>query len=283
MLVSPYPLGRKKNENENEKENENLKRKRKKFDWFNRSPLQSALYERNIDMIRIFLKYGADTDHIDANGWSSLFYLWAHDAAFPTPVANTDLLHLLSVHDPEFDLSHQDIWGWTVLQRLVIDGTDDDLAATIALSHLHSADVDVHTLNAIMEAAAYAISQGQVSKFATLVPHVKNIDGPLRNSWTLLEMAAYHGRDGITRRLLDLGAVEFYFDGPYFPARWDGMAAESASGGGGDDDDDKAEDVGWGVEQFRIYLDALVAHGRVRVDMQGRGTGGDVEVYWEPD
>jgi ankyrin repeat protein len=235
------------------------------------SPLQSAVYERNIEMARLLLHYRADGDHLSAFGWNALFYLWVeedHASHDGTPKSTIEFLRMFNASNISFDLTIRDSWGWTAVQRAAAEGKAEEVSAILALS-----EAPMTTARglgpAVTEAIKTAVDSGDNEIFTALLPAYGDIDRPLDNEWTLLETAAYHGHEQIMLKLLRAGAEEFALDGPCFPDLITEIPAP-----------DDLDDAAWDTERCKLYMKVLVEAGKVIKCVESNEDGVDEELYF---
>ena len=194
-----------------------------------------------------------------------------------------DFLQLLNNDTLHLDLEVIDIYGSTVLQRRAEEGSAEEIKALLDLGCIPNdgplclgdgGDTTIH----------YSIFSGNYETFSVLLePHFRkfpNIDQEDENGWTMLSLAAYHGHDKIVRRLLELGADEFYPNGEYVPDLSEIQGIVS-----GDEEKQTQEQQGksWNCSSYNAYMKALMDYGRINVSADPFEEGEKREIFWATD
>ena len=164
------------------------------------TPLQWAIWHKQLDVARLLLESGASQDHINGLGWNTTFFCW--------PILKhgeqcmLDFLNLLA-EDSYQDLDVADTEGWTALHRVAAFGTPQEAIALLKLGADPQRTAPPLHWNAIHHAVFY----GNHPTFEALVSYYSDV-ARLRDErgWTLLHIAASAGHDNITRHLVRLGA-----------------------------------------------------------------------------
>lgn len=166
-----------------------------------RSPLQWALQEKQYEIARLLINYGACLAHVSAWGWTPAFYLWPSPAKGPD--STTKYLEIFG-NDASIEWEVFDAWGWTVLHRTAAFGRADEVEALIRFG----ASPTTCALPLHWMAIHHAVYYGNFETFLTLInpKHGASIASPDARGWTLLHIAASAGHDDIVRHLLSLGA-----------------------------------------------------------------------------
>ncbi|KAI9665519.1 MAG: hypothetical protein M1831_001661 [Alyxoria varia] len=95
------------------------------------SPLQWAISKNQEQVARLLLSQGADMDHVDAAGWTTLFYLWPRrNDDFLCGPSRVHLIEMLLARDYH-DLNSRDELGQTALHRAAIFGSGDDVRTLV--------------------------------------------------------------------------------------------------------------------------------------------------------
>ena len=84
-----------------------------------RSPLQSAIYERNLEMTRLLLDAHADYEYTSTFGANALMYLWYPEDPC---TASAAFLSMFSNVGIKFDLDLYDTQGFSALELAVASG-----------------------------------------------------------------------------------------------------------------------------------------------------------------
>ena len=236
------------------------------------SPLQSAVYERNIDMTRLLLRYRADGEHISELGWNALFYLWVqedHASHDGTVKSTLEFLRMFHASGVSFDLTLRDSWGWTAVQRVAIEGKADEIKAILILSELGLSG-SRGLGPAVADAIRTAIETGDEEIFTALLPAYGDVERPLESEWTLLETAAYHGNEKIMKHLLKAGAEEFVLDEPCFPELCTSNTSINLDGAAQD------------AARCRTYMRVLVEIGKIIEEIDRDDSGcEEVQYFWD--
>ena len=165
------------------------------------SPLQWAIASRNIDVVRLLLQYGASQDHVNALGWSPMFFCWPLTRqGEPLMLEYIKLLAEDSCQD--FTLLDED--GWNCLHRVAAFGSAAELMQLIKLG----ADPLGKSLPLGWNALQHACFYGNVSCYEELLPQFDGQTASITDErgWTLLHLAAASGSEGLLRDLLKRGA-----------------------------------------------------------------------------
>lgn len=164
------------------------------------SPLQWAVSSKQLDILRLLLRYGADQDHINALGWSAMFFCWSITRQGGPSMC--DFMQLL-VEDSfqDFDIIDQE--GWTCLHRVAAFGTKKDL---VSLIH-HGANPMAESLPLKWNAIQHACFYGNFACYEALLPHFGNdVSNMLdERAWSLLHLAAASGSASLITTLLEMG------------------------------------------------------------------------------
>lgn len=165
------------------------------------SPLQWAIASRNIDVVRLLLQYGASQDHINALGWSPLFFCWPLTRQ-GEPIM-LEYIKLLA-EDSFQDLTLLDEDGWTCMHRVAAFGSAEELMQLIKLG----ADPLGKSLPLGWNTLQHACFYGNVSCYEQLLPQFgeQAISMTDERGWSLLHLAAASGSEGLLRDLLKRGA-----------------------------------------------------------------------------
>lgn len=167
------------------------------------SPLAWALRKRDEGIVRLLIRYGAELDTINNDGWSVFEYLWAGRDE-PQPSCLT-FLRLLQTSDSSvtdhIGRNNVDADGWNLLCRVASLGTAEEVSFMLQ----YGADVywkNMYDWNAVFEAAC----SDKVDTLRTLLPYFPDFR-ELRDvrGWTLLHVAAVEGHYETTRFLLEQG------------------------------------------------------------------------------
>ena len=227
-----------------------------------RTALHSALYTRNLDMVRLLISRGAMGDHANSVGWTPLFYLLTEhadksrlDAVSPP----TDFLALLLDDSLALDPDARDATGLRVLDYVVRYGTATELRMLLALGVSLTVGDDAATVQDPWLEPGSAISQaiavGNADTFEALLPY-HAVDSEFAGGWRMLALAAYLGRTAIVRCLLSHGAT------------------------GEEVEDEGADGLVMTDAAYRDYLDALVAYGRIVLCEEIEEGESMREMYW---
>lgn len=164
------------------------------------TPLQWAIWHKQLDVTRLLLERGADQDHINGLGWNTTFFCW------PTlshgEQCMLDFLNLLA-EDSYQDLDVADTERWTVLHRVAAFGLPEEVTALIKFGAMAQKTAPPLMWNAIHHAVFY----GNYPTFQVLLPYFRSVETMTdERGWTLLHIAASAGHDEIVRHLLRIGA-----------------------------------------------------------------------------
>lgn len=164
------------------------------------TPLQWAVWKRQLDIVRLLLNRGASQDHITTRGWNTTFFCWPR--LQPRERPELDLLYVLAADSYQY-LDVADTEGLTVLHRVSAFGLTEEVTALMNLG----GDPEVVALPLRWNAIHHAVFYGNYPVFKTLLPYYTNLltMTDLRG-WTLLHIAASAGHDQIVRHLLRLGS-----------------------------------------------------------------------------
>ncbi|PVH84399.1 ankyrin [Cadophora sp. DSE1049] len=160
------------------------------------SPLCTAFFCGNIEIVRLLLSAGAELDYVNRRRWTCLRYLYD-----PT-LYNLYTVELLELcHQEEFDgWDCPDTSGWTMAHRAAAFGHECDIRKLQNLKVCFTTStLELHWLP-IFCAVRYA----NESTFNILVDMISPSDLPkLRDvrGWTLLHLAAMTGSESILTRL----------------------------------------------------------------------------------
>ena len=230
--------------------------------------MQSAIYERNLEMTRLLLDAHADYEYTSTFGANALMYLWYPEDPC---TASAAFLSMFSNVGIKFDLDLYDTQGFSALELAVASGDAEAVKGVLKLGAT-SFDTPAYSSPSVQDAMAYAIKDGRGDIVELLLPAFGNIDGPLSDGWRLIEKAAYRGQSAVLRTLLRAGSDEFCFCAPYFPNLLEPETSDS---------NELTYDA-WDVPRCRDYIDALVEHGRVVVDLDVDASGVHfVDIFWE--
>lgn len=165
------------------------------------SPLQWAVWCKQLDIVRLLFHREASQDHINILGWDITFFCW--DQLDYQQGSVLDILNLLA-EDAYQNLSVADTKGWTALYRAAAAGRPEEVVRLIELG----ADPYQAALPLRWNAIHHAVFHGNFSTFEALLPYYGDsaIIMADERGWTLLHIAASAGHDQIIRNLLRLGA-----------------------------------------------------------------------------
>ena len=165
------------------------------------TPLQWAVWHKQVDVVRLLLNRGASQDHMNMLGWNTTFFCW------PTlqhgEECKLDFLRLLA-EDSYQDLDVADTEGWTVLHRVAAFGMPSEVLELIKLG----ANPDQVALPLRWNAVHHSVFYGNHGTFEVLIPYYGEdlVSMTDERGWTLLHIAASAGHDEIVQHLLRLGA-----------------------------------------------------------------------------
>ncbi|KAL8880307.1 MAG: hypothetical protein Q9198_002257 [Flavoplaca austrocitrina] len=162
----------------------------------NMTALQSCFLRGNLDIARILLTRGADIEHVDADGYSVLSYLWVVDSAFTKSV---DFMRLCLANEFS-EVNACDSRGWSAFQRAAAIGTPEDVDAFLKLG----ASLDLRAEWYGWTALFFAASHDNVETFLAIVRQSRSdvyesLDG---DGWTLLHCCIYFGAPRVMRLVL---------------------------------------------------------------------------------
>jgi ankyrin repeat protein len=155
--------------------------------------LQWALWKGQPDIARLIMNRGADMAHVNAYGWSMLFFCWA---ALAEPSFFEDAVQLLGVHALS-GLTVRDADGWTCLHRIAAYGTAEEAGLLLAkgANPLAPSSEPVRW-NALQQAvfynnhATFSVIKEHVISKRKMPDYVDLVD---ERGWTLLHLAATTG------------------------------------------------------------------------------------------
>lgn len=164
------------------------------------SPLQWAISSRQLDIVRLLLKYCASQDHINALGWSPMFFCWP--LTRQGEPAMLDFMKLLA-EDAYQDFGLLDEDGWTCLHRVAAFGSAEELTQLIDLG----ADPFGKSLPLGWNALQHACFYGNMSCYNALLPHFgRDVSSMVdERGWTLLHLAAASDSEDLLCDLLKCG------------------------------------------------------------------------------
>ncbi|OQU98369.1 Ankyrin repeat-containing protein [Cladophialophora immunda] len=185
------------------------------------SPLCWALQQRQLEICRTLLSYGASFDHVTAHNWSPLYYLWPWDmeVGYRHPLAS-EFITMLRAKGEEFHMLHEDhvdSRGWSLMHRAAIFAEPADLQLLMDYGvdpFVLCADSDWTPLHFVAE---YGIPENFPILFQAYEKKFGSQSAlELRDfrGWTPLHMATANGHFELVRTLLDLGADRKALTGP---------------------------------------------------------------------
>ena len=171
------------------------------FGQLQTTPLEWAVWQKQLDVTRLLLSEGASQDHINKIGWNATFFCWPD-----LEPGEQDMLEFLNLldHYSYQDLDVVDTEGWTALHRVAAYATPSEVSRLIHLG----ADPAKVALPLRWNAIHHAVFYGNYATFVVLLPYydVDIVSLTDERGWTLLHIAASAGHDKIVRHLLQLGA-----------------------------------------------------------------------------
>lgn len=174
------------------------------------TPLQWAIWQKQLDITRLLLSEGASQDHVNTIGWNTAFFCWP--ALEVEEEKNMlEFLNLLDTWAYQ-DLDVADTEGWTALHRVAAYATPSEVERLIHLGAKPGQAAPPLLWNAIHHAVFYG-------NYATFVVLEKYYDVNIMvddRGWTLLHIAASAGHDRIVRHLLLNGANKAAKSLPYY-------------------------------------------------------------------
>jgi len=174
------------------------------FGLYQTSALSWAIKHRRMDIARLLAERNASLLHLNAWGWSPIFYLWpeTHRHASSKPFLN--LLRSLG----EFDFAHQgvvDKEGYSVLTRCAVYGTPEDVLTLIK----YGVDPFEREANCNWTVLHRVVYFGVEDMFFALFPMFEQefgVDIPDAGGRSLLHLAVESSSSAIIRHLLEHGA-----------------------------------------------------------------------------
>lgn len=169
------------------------------FGQLQTTPLQWAIWQKQLDITRLLLSEGASQDHINTIGWNATFLCWP--TLEPEEETMLDFLNLLETYSFQ-DLDVVDTEGWTVLHRVAAYATPSEVERLIQLG----ASPERVALPLRWNAIHHAVFYGNYATFVVLLKYYDIVSLLDDRGWTLLHIAASAGHDKIVRHLLHLKA-----------------------------------------------------------------------------
>jgi ankyrin repeat protein len=171
------------------------------FGLMQTSPLQWAVWNQQLDVVRLLLRHGASQDHINTIGWNVTFFCWPYLEFGRRSML--DYFNLLA-DDSIQDLEAVDTEGWTVLHRVAAYATATELLELIR----QGARPEQEALPLRWNALHHAVFYGNEDTYKALIPHfINDMTSMLdERGWTLLHIAASAGHYMIAQDLLARGA-----------------------------------------------------------------------------
>ncbi|KPM40728.1 hypothetical protein AK830_g5804 [Neonectria ditissima] len=267
------------------------------------SPLQWALYQRNLDITRLLVEYGAEGDYVSGLGWTPAFYLFLKRPSMsrgPSSTCNSrDFFSIFSNGLIFLDLEVSNPRGDTVLRSTVSFGSGEDISGLLALGASPSRTGDRPWRNewSLMH---IAIDADNVSAIKVLLDLecFSNIDDEDYLGWTMLQHAMRLGHIEIVELLLERGCEEIV---PDFDPEVGSSDYEWSLGGENkeftpghyaqSEEDPDVQDADpiqlylsrcqWTSDKYFAYMKALLDHRRIELrTLYENGVVKD-EIYWD--
>ncbi|KAH7323048.1 ankyrin repeat-containing domain protein [Stachybotrys elegans] len=254
------------------------------------SPLQWALYQRNLDVTRLLVHYEAKGDYVSSLGWTPAFYLFYPGAPMARNPESTgsiqDFLSIFSDNRTFLDLEFRDPDGETVLQRTILSGSGEDVSSLLALGASTSRSGSEPWKNewSLMHVA---IRAGNTAAVAVLLglEHFSDIDAEDYLGWTMLQHAARLGYIDIVNLLLKRGSEEIVPDyDPESDPDYDGVLEQDLEDVWEADVDSMyayLRETRWTAKKYYAYMQALVD--QRRTEIRSSEEDGELvdEIFWE--
>ena len=206
-------------------------------------PLQWAVWQKQLDIVRLLLRAGALQSHFNTLGWNIAFFCWP--GLEPGQQCMLEYLNLLA-EDTYQELEVADTEGWTVLHRVAAYGQAAEVKRLLELGAKPEQTASPLNWNAIHHAVYY----GNYPAFEVLVPHYSDIATMTdERGWTLLHIAASAGHYEILLDLLKLGADTQARSRPFRSHMPESLWGKACT--------PREAAAAQSVERERSYLDAL--------------------------